>query len=116
MGSSTDSMRRDRPLRSPAAALLRRPMNDRLVYFGSTVNIASRLEHLTSGGDVVVSETICQDAEVTGFLERNKASALGRSAQTTLRDSTESAFRSEGSPPPTSTNCFSPRRPFRQKT
>ena len=91
-------------------------MNDRLDYFGSTVNIASRLEHLTSGGDVVVSETICQDAEVAEFLERNKAPLSVDRLQTTLRVSTESAFRSEGSPPPTITSCLSPRRPFRQKT
>ncbi|SVD67629.1 uncharacterized protein METZ01_LOCUS420483, partial [marine metagenome] len=47
------------------------------------VNIASRLGHLTSGGDVVVSETICQDAEVTDFRERNKATLSVDRLQTT---------------------------------
>jgi len=51
-------------------------MNDRLDYFGSTANIASRLEHLTSGGDVVVSETNRGD-RVPGA---QQGPALGRSA------------------------------------
>ena len=43
-------------------------LNDRLDYFGSTVNLASRLEHLSRGGDIVLSETVRGDPEVIEFL------------------------------------------------
>jgi class 3 adenylate cyclase len=43
--------------------------NARLDYFGTTVNLAARLEGYSSGGrDVVVSEAVRQDPEVTGWL------------------------------------------------
>ena len=43
-------------------------LNDRLDYFGSTVNMASRLEHLSKGGDLVISSTVREDPEVAQFL------------------------------------------------
>ena len=43
-------------------------LNEKLDYFGSTVNIASRLEHLSEGGDVVVSSAVRDDPEVADFL------------------------------------------------
>ena len=43
-------------------------LNDRLDYFGSTVNMASRLEHLSKGGDLVISSTVRDDPEVDQFL------------------------------------------------
>jgi adenylate cyclase len=39
-------------------------LNDRLDYFGSTVNMAARLECLSSGNDVVVSRAVYDDPEV----------------------------------------------------
>jgi adenylate cyclase len=39
-------------------------MNERLDYFGSTVNAAARLEGLSSGDDVIVSAAVFRDAEV----------------------------------------------------
>ena len=39
-------------------------LNDRLDYFGSTVNMAARLESLSTGNDVIVSGTVYDDAEV----------------------------------------------------
>lgn len=39
-------------------------LNDRLDYFGSTVNMAARLESLSTGDDVVISHAIYDDAEV----------------------------------------------------
>ena len=39
-------------------------LNDRLDYFGSTVNMAARLEGLSTGDDVVISHAIYDDAEV----------------------------------------------------
>jgi len=43
-------------------------LNDRLDYFGSTVNMASRLEHLSKGGDLVLSSIVREDPEVAQFL------------------------------------------------
>jgi len=43
-------------------------LNERLDYFGSTVNIASRLEHLSEGGDIVLSAAVHDDPEVVEFL------------------------------------------------
>ncbi len=39
-------------------------LNDRLDYFGSTVNMAARLESLSTGNDVIVSGAVYDDAEV----------------------------------------------------
>jgi adenylate cyclase len=39
-------------------------LNDRLDYFGSTVNMAARLESLSTGDDVVISHAIYDDPEV----------------------------------------------------
>jgi class 3 adenylate cyclase len=36
-------------------------LNDRLDYFGSTVNLAARLQAESKGGDIVLSETLVQD-------------------------------------------------------
>jgi class 3 adenylate cyclase len=38
--------------------------NDRLDYFGSTVNVAARLVGLSSGSDLVISEAVLSDPEV----------------------------------------------------
>lgn len=45
-------------------------LNDRLDYFGSTVNIAARLPNFSTGGEIVFSEAIRNDPEVTEFLEK----------------------------------------------
>jgi adenylate cyclase len=44
-------------------------LNDRLDYFGSTVNMAARLESLSSGYDVIISRSVYDDAEVREWLE-----------------------------------------------
>lgn len=46
-------------------------LNDRLDYFGSTVNIAARLPNFSSGGQTILSEVIRNDLEVIEFLEKN---------------------------------------------
>lgn len=48
-------------------------LNDRLDYFGSTVNIAARLPHFSSGGELILSAEIRNDPEVNEFLEKNAA-------------------------------------------
>ncbi|HEV8139907.1 MAG TPA: adenylate/guanylate cyclase domain-containing protein [Pyrinomonadaceae bacterium] len=43
-------------------------LNDRLDYFGSTVNLAARLEGQSTGGDVVISRAVYSDPEVRELL------------------------------------------------
>jgi class 3 adenylate cyclase len=49
-------------------------MNDRLDYFGSTVNTAARLQGQSHGGDVVLSETLAKDPAVVALLADRKPS------------------------------------------
>jgi class 3 adenylate cyclase len=44
-------------------------LNDRLDYFGRTVNLAARLQSESRGGDIVLSETMASDPAVTIVLE-----------------------------------------------
>ncbi len=44
-------------------------LNGRLDYFGTTVNLAARLEGQSKGGDVVISERLRQDPAVAELLE-----------------------------------------------
>ena len=46
-------------------------LNDRMDYFGSTVNIAARLPDLSSGGEAIFSESIRKDPEAQEFFEKN---------------------------------------------
>jgi adenylate cyclase len=48
-------------------------LNDRLDYFGSTVNIAARLPNFSQGGELVFSETFYKDPEIQNFLAENVA-------------------------------------------
>jgi class 3 adenylate cyclase len=43
-------------------------LNDRLDYFGSTVNLAARLEGQSTGSDVVISTAVYADPEVRALL------------------------------------------------
>jgi class 3 adenylate cyclase len=44
--------------------------NDRLDYFGSTVNLAARLQGQSKGGDIILSSEIAADPAVTPMLDR----------------------------------------------
>jgi class 3 adenylate cyclase len=44
-------------------------LNDRLDYFGTTVNLAARLQGQSQGGDVVISEKLQRDPAVAKLLE-----------------------------------------------
>ena len=46
-------------------------LNDRLDYFGSTVNIAARLPAFSQGGELVLTEEINDDPEIRQFLAEN---------------------------------------------
>jgi class 3 adenylate cyclase len=43
-------------------------LNDRLDYFGSTVNMAARLQGESRGGDIVLSPEVAQDVSVAPVL------------------------------------------------
>ena len=51
-------------------------LNERLDYFGSTVNIAARLPGLAEGGEVVFSNEIRTDPEVLAWLRENRPSPV----------------------------------------
>ncbi|HEX5883983.1 MAG TPA: adenylate/guanylate cyclase domain-containing protein [Pyrinomonadaceae bacterium] len=51
-------------------------LNDRLDYFGSTVNIAARLEPLSSGSDVIISGSVYEDARVREVIESQGLSVV----------------------------------------
>jgi len=51
-------------------------LNDRLDYFGSTVNMAARLEGLSSGADVIISRSVYEDAKVRELIEAGGFSAV----------------------------------------
>lgn len=54
-------------------------LNDRLDYFGSTVNTTARLPGFSQGGEFILSEMIYQDPEVARFLAENaKPDGLSR--------------------------------------
>ncbi|HET6890623.1 MAG TPA: DUF5939 domain-containing protein [Pyrinomonadaceae bacterium] len=44
-------------------------LNDRLDYFGSTVNMAARLESLSTGSDVIISRSVYEDPEVRELID-----------------------------------------------
>jgi class 3 adenylate cyclase len=50
-------------------------LNDRLDYFGSTVNLAARLEGLSSGTDVIISRAIFDDGKVRELLNSEEYEA-----------------------------------------
>ena len=53
-------------------------LNDRLDYFGSTVNIAARLPGFSQGGELILTEEIYSDPETQEFLAQSaKPDSLG---------------------------------------
>lgn len=51
-------------------------LNDRLDYFGSTVNMAARLEGLSSGADVIISRSVYEDGKVRELIEAEGLSVV----------------------------------------
>jgi class 3 adenylate cyclase len=60
-------------------------LNDRLDYFGSTVNLAARLEGFSSGGDVIISDVVRADPEVMELLETTDSGLSAEPFQTQLK-------------------------------
>jgi class 3 adenylate cyclase len=50
-------------------------LNDRLDYFGSTVNMAARLEGLSNGNDVIISRALYDDPEVRELVDSGELQA-----------------------------------------
>ena len=68
-------------------------LNERLDYFGSTVNIAARLPGLAEGGEVVFSNEIKTDPEVEAWLRENHPKPVGFEAKVKGYDQPFSLWR-----------------------
>jgi len=53
-------------------------LNNKLDYFGKTINLASRLEKLSSGKEVIITEEVMADPEVKEMLADEKKRFKGR--------------------------------------
>ena len=60
-------------------------MNDQLDYFGSTVNVAARLQGLSVSDDVMISEAVYRDIEVARFVFESRASLVVERANVKLK-------------------------------
>jgi class 3 adenylate cyclase len=67
-------------------------MNDRLDYFGSVVNMAARLERLSSGEDVVISDIVRHDPEVAQLLSTPDNQLVAERFESRLRGFDEEQF------------------------
>jgi class 3 adenylate cyclase len=77
-------------------------LNERLDYFGSTINAAARFEGLSSGDDIVVSQAICADPEVAESLNAT-GEAVAEPFEVELKGFEDERFtlwRIRGSPRP----------------
>lgn len=68
-------------------------LNNRLDYFGTTVNITARLQGLSQGGDIVVSEPVREDPEVADFLDKYTVAASIEPLETQLKGLEGEYFR-----------------------
>jgi class 3 adenylate cyclase len=67
-------------------------LNDRLDYFGSTVNLAARLEGQSTGQDIVISNEVFEDPEVRSFLGESGNGVLARRFEMPLKGFDEEKF------------------------
>jgi class 3 adenylate cyclase len=67
-------------------------LNDRLDYFGSTVNMAARLEGQSTGEDIVISSAIYDDPDVRVFLGEPGNHVLARRFEIPLKGFDEEKF------------------------
>lgn len=50
-------------------------LNDRLDYFGTTVNMAARLEGQSAGSDIIISRALYDDPEIRQLIDQNNLQA-----------------------------------------
>ena len=67
-------------------------LNERMDYFGSTVNIAARLVNLSSGEDIVISHAVYADPEVDEWFHRSGQTVRVEPAESTLRGFGDETF------------------------
>ena len=67
-------------------------LNERLDYFGSNVNIAARLEPLSTGTDCVVTSDVCLDPEVAALLADAASGLRAEPLETRLKGFDEECF------------------------
>lgn len=67
-------------------------LNNRLDYFGSTINAAARMESLSSGSDLILSDAVYRDPEVAAFLAEVDAGIEIEPIQATLKGFESQAF------------------------
>jgi class 3 adenylate cyclase len=67
-------------------------LNDRLDYFGSTVNLAARLEGQSSGYDIVLSNVVYSDPAVRQFLGDPESNLLATRFEIPLKGFDEESF------------------------
>ncbi|MBA3765648.1 MAG: adenylate/guanylate cyclase domain-containing protein, partial [Acidobacteria bacterium] len=67
-------------------------LNERLDYFGCTVNMAARLEGLSTGGDAVISEAVHDDPEVAEMLQSPSCDLVAEPFQVMLKGFDEERF------------------------
>jgi class 3 adenylate cyclase len=66
--------------------------NDRLDYFGTTVNVAARLCALSTGADIVVSRAVMEDPGVAALLAGPEAKLAAAPDRAPLRGMGEGSF------------------------
>ncbi len=67
-------------------------LNDRLDFFGSTVNLAARLQGLSEGDDIICSQAVYQDPEIKMYLTQQGQGVEITSFQTSIRGFAEDCF------------------------
>lgn len=60
-------------------------LNERLDYFGTTVNVAARLATLSQGTDIVASEAVYTDPEVADLLDQRDVSLMSEGFEASLK-------------------------------
>ncbi len=68
-------------------------LNERLDYFGSTVNLAARLEGHSTGQDIVISSDVYDDTEVRAFLSEAGNGFVARRFEIPLKGFDEEKFQ-----------------------
>jgi class 3 adenylate cyclase len=67
-------------------------LNDRLDYFGSTVNLAARLEALSTGSDVIISRAVFDDPAVRDLLEEPSSALTAERFDMSLKGFVDERF------------------------
>jgi class 3 adenylate cyclase len=75
-----------------AGACIAVTLNGRLDYFGSNVNIAARLEPLSTGADCVITSDVRRDPEVSDLLEDPLSGLAAEPSEATLKGFDNESF------------------------